>query len=86
MDGAIANQHVQTDLRDFLAAVEEGGEIKLGAAVVPAEAPPVAAALPENVAFQQQTDAPSCSECGAIMIRNGSCYRCPECGTTSGCS
>jgi ribonucleoside-diphosphate reductase alpha chain len=68
------------------AAVEEGGEIKLGAAVVPAEAPPVAAALPENVAFQQQTDAPSCSECGAIMIRNGSCYRCPECGTTSGCS
>ena len=28
MDGAIANQHVQTDLRDFLAAVEEGGELK----------------------------------------------------------
>jgi ribonucleoside-diphosphate reductase alpha chain len=31
-------------------------------------------------------DAPSCSVCGAIMTRNGSCYRCMECGSTSGCS
>jgi ribonucleoside-diphosphate reductase alpha chain len=31
-------------------------------------------------------DAPSCSTCGAIMVRNGSCYRCMECGGTSGCS
>jgi ribonucleoside-diphosphate reductase alpha chain len=31
-------------------------------------------------------DAPSCHVCGAIMTRNGSCYRCNECGSTSGCS
>ena len=31
-------------------------------------------------------DAPSCSFCGAIMTRNGSCYRCGSCGSTSGCS
>jgi ribonucleoside-diphosphate reductase alpha chain len=31
-------------------------------------------------------DAPSCSTCGAIMVRNGSCYRCMSCGSTSGCS
>ena len=31
-------------------------------------------------------DAPTCSVCGAIMTRNGSCYRCNECGSTSGCS
>ena len=31
-------------------------------------------------------DAPSCSICGAIMVRNGSCYRCMSCGSTSGCS
>jgi len=31
-------------------------------------------------------DAPSCGMCGAIMVRNGSCYRCMECGSTSGCS
>ena len=32
------------------------------------------------------TDAPSCSECGGIMTRNGSCYKCDNCGGTSGCS
>jgi len=31
-------------------------------------------------------DAPSCHVCGAIMTRNGSCYRCMSCGSTSGCS
>jgi len=31
-------------------------------------------------------DAPSCSFCGSIMTRNGSCYRCMRCGSTSGCS
>jgi ribonucleoside-diphosphate reductase alpha chain len=31
-------------------------------------------------------DAPLCSECGSIMTRNGSCYKCANCGGTSGCS
>jgi ribonucleoside-diphosphate reductase alpha chain len=31
-------------------------------------------------------DAPSCSFCGSIMVRNGSCYKCMSCGGTSGCS
>jgi ribonucleoside-diphosphate reductase alpha chain len=31
-------------------------------------------------------DAPTCSVCGSIMTRNGSCYRCMSCGSTSGCS
>ncbi len=31
-------------------------------------------------------DSPSCPVCGAIMTRNGSCYRCMSCGSTSGCS
>ena len=31
-------------------------------------------------------DSPSCHVCGAIMTRNGSCYRCMICGSTSGCS
>jgi len=31
-------------------------------------------------------DAPTCSFCGSIMTRNGSCYRCSSCGSTSGCS
>jgi ribonucleoside-diphosphate reductase alpha chain len=31
-------------------------------------------------------DAPMCSECGGLMTRNGSCYKCENCGGTSGCS
>ena len=33
-----------------------------------------------------QSDAPGCIDCGTIMIRNGACYKCPNCGATSGCS
>ena len=36
--------------------------------------------------FSPQADAPSCSDCGAIMVRNGACYKCLNCGATSGCS
>jgi ribonucleoside-diphosphate reductase alpha chain len=38
------------------------------------------------VSFVNQADAPSCMDCGSIMIRNGACYKCPNCGSTSGCS
>jgi len=31
-------------------------------------------------------DAPICSECGSMMAVNGSCYKCENCGGTSGCS
>jgi ribonucleoside-diphosphate reductase alpha chain len=31
-------------------------------------------------------DAPVCRNCGNITLRNGTCYMCPNCGTTTGCS
>ncbi len=40
----------------------------------------------ESVTFQTQDDAPPCAECGAIMVRSGTCYKCLNCGATSGCS
>jgi ribonucleoside-diphosphate reductase alpha chain len=40
----------------------------------------------EKFVFETQSDAPPCHECGSIMIRSGSCYKCLECGSTSGCS
>ena len=39
-----------------------------------------------RITFVNSTDAPSCHECGSIMVRNGSCYKCGNCGSTSGCS
>jgi ribonucleoside-diphosphate reductase alpha chain len=36
--------------------------------------------------IQNQEDAPPCSTCGAIMVRSGSCYKCVNCGSTSGCA
>ncbi len=39
-----------------------------------------------KVTFLYQQDAPPCHECGSIMVRNGSCYKCNNCGSTSGCS
>jgi len=40
----------------------------------------------EHQVFLLQADAPPCPECGSIMVRNGSCYKCTNCGATSGCS
>jgi ribonucleoside-diphosphate reductase alpha chain len=36
--------------------------------------------------FDNSEDAPSCNTCGSIMVRNGTCYKCLNCGSTSGCS
>ncbi len=37
-------------------------------------------------AFRAETDAPTCHECGTIMVRSGACHKCLNCGATSGCS
>ncbi|MFH1807416.1 MAG: vitamin B12-dependent ribonucleotide reductase [Pseudomonadota bacterium] len=40
----------------------------------------------EEEIFATQADAPPCSECGSIMVRSGACYKCLNCGSSSGCS
>jgi ribonucleoside-diphosphate reductase alpha chain len=62
-----------------------------GIAAPPAEAKATAAAkpkagVPEMLTVQNQEDAPPCNMCGAIMVRSGSCYKCINCGSTSGCA
>jgi ribonucleoside-diphosphate reductase alpha chain len=56
-------------------------------AVEPSMAAPKAptAATPFST-IQNQEDAPPCSTCGSIMIRSGACYKCVNCGNTSGCA
>jgi ribonucleoside-diphosphate reductase alpha chain len=57
-------------------------------ALKPAPAAPKPAAPPmyAAAAMQNQEDAPPCSTCGSIMVRSGSCYKCANCGSTSGCA
>jgi ribonucleoside-diphosphate reductase alpha chain len=45
--------------------------------------PPAQQPLPFSSSID---DAPACTECGGLMTRNGSCYKCENCGGTSGCS
>ena len=39
-----------------------------------------------TMSFDVHSDAPVCDTCGALMVRNGACYKCLNCGNTSGCS
>ena len=56
-------------------------EVRSAGASAPAK--PAASAFSS---MQNQEDAPPCSTCGSIMVRSGACYKCANCGTTSGCA
>jgi len=66
------------------------GELPAPPALPPAAAAAIKAIAPVEVSGPRPhaaiDDAPSCSECGMLMTRNGSCYKCENCGSTSGCS
>jgi len=40
----------------------------------------------QKLTFVNTGDAPACADCGAITVRSGSCYKCLNCGATTGCS
>jgi ribonucleoside-diphosphate reductase alpha chain len=40
----------------------------------------------QKLTFVVNADAPACSECGSITVRSGACYKCMNCGATTGCS
>ena len=75
---------------------EKAATISAAVASVPkAEAPEaraigfaVPASGPDRLlsTFQNSADAPSCHECGSLMVRSAACYKCLNCGATSGCS
>ena len=64
------------------------GESKSLFATTLVESTPLVPADPVKALSEvvQLEDAPPCLNCGSLMVRNGSCYRCMTCGSTSGCS
>ncbi|MBE6425976.1 MAG: vitamin B12-dependent ribonucleotide reductase [Planctomycetaceae bacterium] len=69
--------------------IESSGPLSLGTAVLQEEEEEAELQI-ENDRIRMfegfQDDAPTCSSCGSVMVRNGSCYLCHTCGSTSGCS
>jgi len=61
-------------------------KVKDAAAALGASAPSASPRGASFAAIQNQEDAPPCSTCGSIMVRSGACYKCTNCGTTSGCA
>src|SRR4051812_32833085 len=66
--------------------LEEPGQLHVTAPPSSEGAKPQATPVGPWTTFQNQEDAPPCSTCGAIMIRSGACYKCVNCGNTSGCA
>ncbi len=89
----LGTRFLSTELKEEIGLVE-GMDVEQAAdtasvkplAPVPAPAKETRSNFPQVTTWQSQADAPSCADCGSIMIRNGSCYKCLNCGATSGCS
>jgi ribonucleoside-diphosphate reductase alpha chain len=65
---------------EVIAAAPLQTNLAVPSAVKPAE--PAGSRTPSNA----HEGAPTCSECGMLMVPNGACYKCENCGSTSGCS
>ena len=83
-----AQFHAGVNVREEVELENAGEQLMLGEAAAPRPAahrkPGGAPVAP--FAIQNDQDAPPCSTCGSIMIRSGACYKCVNCGATSGCA
>jgi ribonucleoside-diphosphate reductase alpha chain len=90
----VAGVNNRDDVTDAPGAVKAGNGHGPVHVELPQVVPPTAAAKPvvagpkptAFAAIKNQEDAPPCSTCGSIMVRSGACYKCGNCGTTSGCA
>jgi len=83
-DGTEAGEEPRVDTRIAVSAPR--GTASAPAAETPQTTPVPVVQRAAPTAFLNQEDAPSCSDCGSLMVRSGACYKCLNCGATSGCS
>jgi ribonucleoside-diphosphate reductase alpha chain len=85
-DGSIIERHPAARLAQLdLPRVPLMAKDFIDKAAAGADASPISVEVKDR-AWVQETDAPPCHECGTLMVRNGACHKCPNCGSTSGCS
>src|ERR1700704_1718351 len=85
----LASKFLSGTQQEAIGIVRREPIVEIEAPAAPAAAPIKPATVdssPIKISFVGQEDAPACSDCGSIMIRNGTCYKCLNCGGTSGCS
>jgi ribonucleoside-diphosphate reductase alpha chain len=80
----LGGRFISTDYLKLNGAAPEA--ISAPAAVPAAPAVRAAEALSSKTPSNAHEGAPTCSECGMLMVPNGACYKCENCGSTSGCS
>ena len=83
-----AQFHAGVNVSEEVVVEREGQQLTLTETETEAlsNAEPAEPTVTSPFAIQNDQDAPPCSTCGAIMIRNGACYKCVNCGATSGCA
>jgi ribonucleoside-diphosphate reductase alpha chain len=79
----VNNREEVTSPEQLVLDVQQTAGIRSGGASAPPASTPRKSTF---AAIQNQEDAPPCSTCGSIMVRSGACYKCANCGTTSGCA
>ncbi|MFZ0880294.1 MAG: vitamin B12-dependent ribonucleotide reductase [Candidatus Acidiferrales bacterium] len=83
----LGGKFISADYLKLNTALGEAAPAATPAAMPPAVEPAPSGRATESTRMRTTTeDAPSCSECGMLMTPNGSCYKCTNCGSTSGCS
>ena len=85
----LSGEQIEAKARDLLQQLtldETVAKVKDALGASPASAPQQARPASTLAAIQNQEDAPPCTTCGSIMVRSGACYKCVNCGTTSGCA
>jgi ribonucleoside-diphosphate reductase alpha chain len=80
-----AQFHAGVNGRELEDSMPAGAAAAAATAAPPARSTAPSARQPFST-IQNQEDAPPCSTCGSIMIRSGACYKCVNCGNTSGCA
>ena len=78
----LPSEQARRSVETPVGAKAEPGAAQAGAAVTAA----AGGGPPRERRYLNQADAPPCHTCGEIMVRNGACYKCSNCGATSGCS
>jgi ribonucleoside-diphosphate reductase alpha chain len=84
----LGGRYISADYLKLNGAAPAEGTVVAGSLIqTPALAPTITPGEPVNtVPRDVHEGAPTCSECGMLMVPNGACYKCENCGSTSGCS